>query len=127
MTKAKDRMTLASKSDVALWVQGLRESPERTLAPLLDKRVIAEAELFEVHKLLQAYDPEKKGRVTAVGLGRALSSAGFRQVNDGVPVRVGKDLMRLYAIRNIEKWHKAGLSEIQQHWKKYFGAGSIGK
>ncbi len=124
-TLAKERMILAGKSDVALWVGQLRESTEMALRPLLNPRAVKEAELIEVSQLLRAYDPESRGKVTATGMGRALSSAGFRQVNEGIPVRTKKGLLRLYVIRNPEKWLKAKPNEAKEHWEKYFGSDSI--
>lgn len=120
VTRAKEAMILASKSDVGAWVQQLREDPDSALRPLQGKAA-REAAVFDVNTLMRAYDPEGKTRVTAGGLARALVSGGFRQVNETRPVRTKHRLVRLYAVRDTLEWLAAKPKDLAKHYDRYFG------
>jgi hypothetical protein len=123
-TTAKRNMILSGKSDLGMWCVQLREDPERILAPL-GLKIAKEAELFTPSALLHAYDPENRGRVTAPGIGRELVRAGFPQLNGASPIRTKIGIVRLYAIRNQEKWEKASPKEMGAHYETIFGEGKF--
>jgi len=108
-TDAKARMIQGAKSDIAAWVARLYIDPETTLA-VGSLRV--RGDLFTSKELLGIYDAENRTRVTANGLGRELSRAGFEQVNGGNPVRTPNGLDRYFAVRNRAKWKKATINVI---------------
>ena len=120
-TAAKRAMITDNKSDLGAWCLSLREEPERVLS-LLGDRAAKGAALFSPLQLLRAYDPEGATKVTANGVGRELKRTGFPRVNGDKPVRTpSAGLMRLYALRDAEKWEKAGHKAIVDHWESYFG------
>lgn len=100
-THAKDRMTQNTQSDLASWVRLVKNQPDQALR--LGEIVIGK-DLFTNQELLELYDPDRRTGTTANGLGRELSRAGIRQINDGLPVRVGGEMLRLYAVRQSEHW-----------------------
>lgn len=100
-TQAKRLMVVDNKSDLGAWVARLQEAPAEILR-LGD--VVVDGDLFTTTELLRFYDPERRGRVTANGLGRELKRAGFRYVNNGTVIRTIHGPQRLYAIRHPEKW-----------------------
>lgn len=120
VTRSKQAMIRDNKSDLGLWVVGLREDPTGTLRPLGDA-VSRNAELLTATQLLRAHDPEGSGRVKVNGLSRELKRAGFVQVNRGIPVRTqAAGLQRLYPVRNKEKWLVATTKELSAHFDELF-------
>lgn len=112
-TLAKARMQHAGRSDLAAWVQRLREDPG---AVLRQGEVPLTQDLFTNAELLALYDPLGETRVTAGGLGLALRRAGFQQVTAGVPVRLPSGtLERLYIIRDVKRWEKATPEAVRRH------------
>lgn len=104
-TKAKERMIATTKGDVEAWVRELREFPDQVLRIGQMRHT---RDIFSSRELLQIYEAtNSNSRLTAVGLGRKLSEAGFRQVYGGQPLK-GPDgrMERFFAIRNVEMWHK---------------------
>jgi hypothetical protein len=107
-TFAKERMIAATKGDAGAWVAELREFPEQVLniGEMRHTR-----DLFSSRELLQMYERAhggSVGKLTAVGLGRQLSAAGFPQVYKGQPLKGPSGKMeRFFAVRNIEVWRKA--------------------
>jgi hypothetical protein len=122
-TASKRSMIVDSKSDLGAWVLGLKEDAAALLRPL-GERAAQEACLLTNEQLRRAYDPEHATQVTANGVGRELKRAGFRQVNDGQPVRLSGGLSRLYVVRGAEKWAGAPPKEVVQHWEELFGVRS---
>lgn len=121
-TLGKQSMIRMSKSEVGLWVLQLQEDPTTALRPIGGK-IAAECDLFTPEMLYRAYDPEGRGRGRAsiASLGRALASAGFRQVNAGIPVQTSTGLHRLYAVKNAQEWEKADRDMIREHFDLYHG------
>lgn len=122
MTLAKQQMILNSKSDVAYWCVRLKEDPVTTLAPL-GQKAAKECDLFLVSQLMTVYDPERKGKVSLGGLARELQKAGIRQANAGVTMRTVYGITRLYIIRNHDKWSRASVKQLQDHFNSFFGTG----
>jgi hypothetical protein len=122
-TGAKKAMIVDNKSDLGLWVHQLKEDPTAALSQLGSAAASHDCDLFSTEQLHHAYDPEQRSKVTVNGLGRELKRADFRQVNDGQPVRTVAKLMRLYAVRNVDKWMSAEPSEFSAHWNKFFSGG----
>jgi hypothetical protein len=118
MTTAKEEMIADSKSDVANWVSNLKIDTQATLVHLGEK-IASQCDLFNNAQLLRAYDPTNEHRVSAVGLGKELKRAGFRQLNDGSPIRTKMGLQKLYVIRNTDKWLSAPLQEAANHYEKF--------
>lgn len=102
-TKAKDRMIASTKGDVESWVRELREFPNQVLRTGQMRHT---RDLFSSRELLALYsNNDPNTRLTAVGLGRKLSEAGFRQVCAGAPLKAPDGRMeRFFAIRNPETW-----------------------
>jgi hypothetical protein len=104
-TFAKERMIAATKGDAGAWVHELKHFPDQVLH---FGEMYYTRDLFSSRELLDMYMRENPNtRVTAVGLGRQLSAAGFPQVFNGQPLRgpTGK-MERFFAARNTEEWRK---------------------
>lgn len=108
-TEAALAMTRDTKSDIASWVERLREDPDGALR--LGGAVVSRP-VLTTQELLRIYDPDGKTRVTANGLGREMKRAGFRQVNGGKVVWTPQGPQRLYAVRDIEVWLRASPKAI---------------
>lgn len=100
-TTAKRLMAIDNKSDLGAWVARLREAPDQVLR---SGAIELTGALFTASELLPLYDPERRGRVTANGLGRELKRAGFRYVNDGKTIATCHGSQRLYAVRDCARW-----------------------
>lgn len=112
-TAAKKQMVMDGLSDMGLWVRRLREEPD---VMLRFGAAALEGDLWTNEELLRIADPENKTKMTANGLGRELKRAGFRQVNNGVPVRTEQGLRRLYSIRNEQRWWRATPKAVGDHY-----------
>ena len=115
-TKAKERMTMDGLSDLGTWVRTLREAPDTILrlgqAPL-------PADLYSNKELVQLYDVNGTTKISAAGMGRELTRAGFAQVNDGAPVALPMLRDRFYIVRNREHWEKATPAQVREHLVKH--------
>jgi hypothetical protein len=121
MTKAKQAMMMNGKSDVAMWCVALREDPTNVLKPLGEKPA-DKCDLYSPTLCLRAYNPDgSHSKVTVNGMSRELVRAGFRQLNGASPIRTKGGLVRLYAIRNYEKWKNASPVEAAKHFDRFFG------
>ena len=122
-TEAKKGMIRDSKSDLGSWVLMLKEDPERALAPL-GPEASKGCELFTASQLLHCYDPEKRTRVTAGGLGKEMKRSGFRQANYAVPVNTCMGQQRIWAVKNGVFWADvAKPHQISEAFNKFFGQG----
>lgn len=104
-TYAKERMIAATKGDAGAWVYELKSFPDQILK---FGDMVHTRDLFTSKELLDMYERDHpNSRVTAVGLGRQLSAAGFHQVYKGQPLE-GPDgkMGRFFAVRNIDKWRR---------------------
>lgn len=120
-TAARARMVMDSKSDLAEWVARLREAPGDVLRV---GTLEIERDVWSPRELLPLYDPHGVKKVSAVGVGRELKRAGFRQVLDGQPIRTpegGQD--RYYALRNEGVWLRASGPAVSAHLRSTFGGG----
>jgi hypothetical protein len=122
-TASKRAMILTAKSDVAYWCTMLRDDPRTMLRPL-GEQASKDCDLFSPHQLLRCYDPEGTRKVTAPGISRELMRAGFRQLNAGSPVWTKLGALRLYAIRNADRWVNASPKHAAEHFERYFGPNS---
>lgn len=120
VTAAKEAMTRDCKSDVGSWVQMLEECPEIALAPL-GPDAANKGALFTTTQLLTAYDPDRKNKVMAPGLGRELKRAGFRQTGS---IRICRGVQRLWIVRDQKTWAKANPKLMRQHFDTLFGPGT---
>lgn len=113
MTQAKQRMIENVRSDLGSWVRQLKSNATYIMESSLIK---FNKDLLTTQQILTMYDPDRMGRVTANGMGRELSKAGFRQAYGGRQIKLADGSYdRYYIIRNLEKWIHAGLPEIKDH------------
>jgi hypothetical protein len=119
-TSSRDHMIRNSKSDLGLWVEDLRTDPERMLR-VLGEKAANEGNLFTARMLLRAFDPEGRTRMTEAAVGRHLATAGFPRANEGQPVRTKGGVIRLFAIREPEKWVSAKPKRIADEFDRVFG------
>lgn len=114
MTEAKERMIETVRSDLGSWVRQLKLNADFILSNSMIK--FPDRDLLTTQQILTMYDPERVGRVTANGIGRELSKAGFRQAHGGKLIKLSDgSLSRYYIVRNHEKWTHASLENIKLH------------
>lgn len=114
-TSAKAAMIQDAKSDLGAWVSALLEDPDTFLG-----KYGKGAELVTNSQLLALYDPEKKTRVTANGLGRELKRAGVMMANEGAQVHTKHGPQRLYILKNQDAWVKKTARQLAAAWEKYW-------
>lgn len=113
MTQAKQRMIENVRSDLGSWVRQLKTNATYIMENSLVK---FNKDLLTTQQILTMYDPDRMGRVTANGMGRELSKAGFRQAYGGRQIKLSDgSYNRYYIVRNLDNWIHAGLSEIKDH------------
>lgn len=106
-TKARDRMIMVGKSDLAVWVAELKEAPSQKLRL---GQLHHQRDLFTSTELLAMYvsdHPTAEGKVTGNGMSRALQAAGIKQAYGGSPL-AGSDGKqgRYFIVRNVDKWKR---------------------
>lgn len=104
-TRAKERMVLTGKGELAAWVRELRDHPDYHLRTGQMRHA---RDLYTAKEVLDFYKNEAPDtKISVVGMGRALSTAGFQQVDGGNPI-TGPDgkPARYFAIKNAAKWRK---------------------
>jgi hypothetical protein len=111
-TIAKSDMTSLTKSELGAWVARLRSEPDAVLGGKL------RGDLFTAEELHLLYDPLGDKRATPNALARELRRSGFHRVcrSGGAGVRIGDRQLRLYAILNSNKWLKASLRDVSNHY-----------
>lgn len=115
-TDAKKQMTRSARSDLGNWVRDLVAYPDELLAV---GNIKMTGDLFTNKQLIHAYAAHNEVEPHTIApkrMASELARAGVRQVHGGGVV-TGKGLKadRYYAIRNMDKWAKAPLPEIQAH------------
>jgi hypothetical protein len=108
LSAAKVDMAAAGRGDVEDWCVALATNPDSVMDPARHPQ-----DLFRTTDLLALYDPDKRERVKAIGLGRALGSAGVAKVAHGQNNMVVDGVRsRLWAVRNAVKYvGKMGMAE----------------
>lgn len=106
-TKARSRMIMTGKSDLATWLVELKENPSGKLRV---GQMFHQRDLFTAKEILAMYEQEheqSRGKVTSNGVSRALQAAGFKHAYDGDPL-MGSDGKqgRYFIIRNGDRWRK---------------------
>jgi hypothetical protein len=110
VTTAKKEMIHITKSDLGSWVADLHNGGASKLK--------LQGDLFTASELLTLYDPGQVGRVTANGMARELKRSGFNPPGKNGSMAVTKfGNVRLYAIRNLDKWKFASMKEIISHYE----------
>jgi len=119
MTTAKQDLIDTVASDLDAWVQLLLTDPEAVLSEVLG--AVSLSDLYTARQLLTLYDPDGKKRVTMNGLARALKRNGASLVGNTqhvTPTSLGN--LRLYAIKNADRWVHAKPKELQQYYDARF-------
>jgi len=119
LTPGKLSMINLSKNEAGVWVQLLQENPVAALSPL-GQDVASGCDLFTPTHLVRAFNADNQRRSSPTAIGRALASAGFRQLNHGIPIMTDKGLCRIYAIRNQIRWEQSDLDEIREHFNRWW-------
>jgi hypothetical protein len=114
MTEAKHEMIRATRTDIEDWIMNVRDNPDAYLK--------LGGDLYTAEELLALYDPAGVKNSNAVLMGRKLavccvtrlrSSTGVSQVRS--ETRGGK-MVRLYALKNADKWVNSELQEAVAHY-----------
>lgn len=113
-TRAKQDMTNISKSEIAMWVLHLREEPE---AVLNANKLLGD--LYTADELYRLYDPNKDKRASPNALSRELKRAGYDKAGANDTLKVASGIKRIYIVRNPERWKKASVKEMIDHYDKY--------
>lgn len=116
---AREAMIDDARSDLGSWVAALRRDPDAVLK-LNDQPLTSD--LWTNAQLLALYDPERRTRVTANGLGRELRRAGIPRFSGTVKTDV-LGTQRIYIVRHADRWTRAQPKAIAAHLEQHFGTG----
>jgi hypothetical protein len=118
MTNAKQEMIELTRTDLEGWLSAVRSDPEAFC------RKYGGCDLTTVAELKTAYDPDNSHRVTAITFARKLKEMGIPRCDPidkepGAQIRVAPngDLVRLYALRNADKWTRATTLQLRKHYE----------
>lgn len=124
MTEAKKEMIDSGRSELNAWVNALKEDPDTVLR--IDGKVLRH-DLWRSEELLSLYDPLERKRVTANGMARELKRAGIMRPAGTVGVRTSAGQVRLWAVRNPDKYKGASLTFLGDAYDKERGIKSAGE
>jgi hypothetical protein len=115
MTRAKREMTALTRTGIEQWARDLYEQPE---AMLVMNGVPVKRDLWRLEELRELLDPSfgVRGGISSAYLGTALRSAGFDSPRR---VRVGNQILGLWAVRHREKWAKASPQSWTAHYREH--------
>lgn len=103
-TSAKDRMVYTGKGELAAWVHDLRENADQIL---MVGQMRHTRDLFTSKELVLMFNQHSDSKITSVGMGRALTAAGFPQMDNGNPLKGGDGKQgRYFAVRNVSTWRR---------------------
>jgi hypothetical protein len=113
MTTAKSTMIELGKSELGAWVRELRDNADA----VLDKYKL-QGDLFSAQELYALYDSAGDKRASVNALARELKRAGLPTAGgpDSKIKRPDGSTLRVYAVRNIDKWLKASWKEACEHY-----------
>lgn len=115
-TASKQDMIDNGRSDLGGWVAALREDPDNILRM---GNVTLPYALWKSEQLLDIYDPEGSKRVTAQGMGRELSRAGFRRACNGAAIKTETaGQMKVWVIRDEERVHEMKWGRVGELYDK---------
>lgn len=119
VTASKMEMTDHARSDISEFVTNLRRNMDTELIRLRELFHLKEApDLVLNRHLRHLYDPDGAARVTANGLGRELSRAGFKTIP---PIKTKTfGAQRFYVLRNYGKWVGAKPEELKEYIDEVF-------
>lgn len=124
-TAAKRNMATLSFSDTGAWVDELRHNPYDVLvAAGVPAQKAAECDLYTASQLLRMFDPTGTVKVSLIGFSRILAMSGLRIVNGGNPVHTAVGSVKMIAIRNQMRWHRAEAAELRTHFESYNNTGA---
>lgn len=115
-TGAKDRMIAAGKGELGNWIAELLEHPSQVL---ITGKMRHTRDLWSAGELLSFYQSRyPNSKVTAIGIGKALSNAGVAQADNGRSLRAPDGTMnRYYIIRNVDRWRKSDRKKLEANLK----------
>ena len=119
-TKAKVEMLEDGRSDLDAWAADLLRNPAQRLAG-------RDGDLWTANELLTLYDPQASKRVTASGLGKALKRVGAVKPCSGTVFVTRYGSVRLYAVRNLDKWRDATNKSVVSHYEASRGMPDLEK
>lgn len=109
MTLSKQEMIDGVRSDIARWVNNLKEDPDGVLR-------IGEQELkyklWTLEDLLKLYDPQERTRLTLNGLSRELKKAGIEKAGGGQSIRFKAGKSKMWILRDIDYFTKMTIADI---------------
>ena len=114
---AREAMIDDARSDLGSWVAMLKRDPDSVLR--LNGQALP-SDLWTNAQLLALYDPERRTRVTANGLGRELKRAGIPRFVSTIKTKV-LGTQRIYIVRKSEQWLRAQPRAIATHLEQHFG------
>lgn len=118
-TRAKEAMIRDGKTDAALWVASLRESPTEALLKAFGEQIARGCDLFTTGDLLGACPVTATSQQSESYFGKVLKRSRFRQVNGGLTIRARRGSVRLYAVRNVDQWLRATPKACGDHYDKF--------
>jgi hypothetical protein len=114
-TTARIEMVNASGTEADFIVRALLENPDQFIK--ISETVSCARDLFTLEELTRTLDPDRRYGLRNNQLYRALRKAGISPL-DRTCIKAGYNL-RLWPVRNIEKWVKAKHAERVEHYKAF--------
>lgn len=122
MTASKEEMISLTRSDLEAWLSSTRSNPDLVCKKFGDSDLVTPGELLAV------YDPLKAHGVTAITMAKKLKQLGVERIDpaDRPPnsqIRAGADkgLVRLYALRNADKYRRWSTDALRKYYDEKRG------
>lgn len=121
VTSAKRDMFADTRTELESWLLTVRDFPDLICAKFGDSDLISIQELSVLHEAMQPGRP-----ASSQLLGRKLKELGVNALRpkdapDARQIFAGGKLVRLYALRNHDKWEKATVEVLRREYEKSRG------
>lgn len=116
-TRAKDEMISNSRTELEEWLITMRDHPEITCAKFGD------GDLVSVGEIVVLVEGDGQRRPSTQLISRKMKEVGLsplypRDQPDRNQIMAGGKLVRLYALRNHDKWAKATVAQLREGYEK---------
>lgn len=115
-TSSKSTMIELGKSELGAWVRDLKVNTDAALG-----RFKLQGDLFSAHELYVLYDGNGDRKASINALSRELKRAGFQVAGGDDEAKIKRpdgSTVRVYALRNQDKWASATWKECCDHYAK---------
>lgn len=110
VTESKKEMKIQTKSELGAWVFDILENG------VYLGGIKLESEIYTPSQLTDIFNRKAKRQISSNAMGRELRRQGISQLP---PINIKGKMLRLYAIKDTDKWNRRKNTAITKHYLKF--------